>query len=43
MTFIVRELGKARTDKVHIFGWLHARSRSGAIAWLAAYDAMVEP
>lgn len=42
MTFAVRELRKAKADKRQIFEWLHERSRPGAIAWLAAYDAMVE-
>ena len=42
MRFTVRELAKARADKRHIFEWLHARSRTGAIAWLSAYDAMVD-
>jgi hypothetical protein len=42
MTSIVRELRKATADKRQIFAWLHERSPSGALAWLAAYDAMVE-
>jgi len=42
MTFTVRELRKAKADKRLIFEWLHERSRDGAIAWLAAYDAMIE-
>ena len=42
MSFTVRELGKAKADKRQIFEWLYDRSRPGAIAWLAAYDKMVE-
>jgi len=42
MRFTVRELGKARADKDHIFKWIHARSRMGAVAWLNAYDSIVE-
>ena len=42
MTFKVRELRKARVDKRQIFEWLHERSRPGAIAWLAAYDRLIE-
>ncbi|REJ91327.1 MAG: hypothetical protein DWQ34_08950 [Planctomycetota bacterium] len=42
MTFKVRELRKARVDKRRIFEWLHQRSRPGAIAWLAAYDRLIE-
>jgi plasmid stabilization system protein ParE len=42
VTFLVRELRKAKADKRRIFEWLHERSRPGAIAWLAAYDQMVE-
>lgn len=42
MKFSVRELRKARADKHGIFAWLHERSRPGAVAWLAAYDAMVD-
>ena len=41
MTFPVRELRRAKADKRKIFEWLHERSRSGAIAWLAAYDKMI--
>lgn len=40
--FRVRELSKAKADKRRIFEWLHQRSRAGAIAWLAAYDGMIE-
>lgn len=42
MTFNVSELRKAKADKRRIFEWLHQQSRAGAIAWLAAYDRMVE-
>ena len=42
MSFTVRELPKSRQDKDSIFGWLHERSPTGAIAWLDAYDALVE-
>jgi hypothetical protein len=42
MSFSVRELRKANADKRQIFEWLHLQSRAGAIAWLAAYDAMIE-
>jgi plasmid stabilization system protein ParE len=41
MKFVVSELRRAKTDKRNIFEWLHERSRSGAIAWLAAYDKMI--
>jgi len=42
MKFQVRELAKAKADKRHIFKWLHERSPSGAIAWLDAYDKMID-
>ena len=42
MTFIVRELPKAKCDKHHIFRWLFERSPQGAAAWLDAYDRMIE-
>lgn len=42
MTFTVRELRKAKADKRAIFVWLHERSPQGALAWLAAYDEMLE-
>jgi hypothetical protein len=42
MSFIVRELPKARQDKDSIFRWLDERSPAGAIAWLDAYDALLE-
>ena len=42
MTFKVRELRKAKVDKRRIFEWLHEHSHPGAIAWLAAYDKMIE-
>lgn len=42
MRFSVRELRRAKADKRHIFQWLHDQSRAGAIAWLAAYDKMIE-
>jgi hypothetical protein len=42
MTFVVRELPRARQDKAGIFAWLYERSPTGAAAWLDAYDSMVE-
>lgn len=42
MTFVVRELRKAKADKRAIVLWLHERSPQGASAWLTAYDQMVE-
>ncbi|MEX2309392.1 MAG: hypothetical protein WD738_17465 [Pirellulales bacterium] len=42
MTFIVRELPKARRDTHSIFRCLDERSPAGAIAWLAAYDSLLE-
>ncbi len=42
MSFIVRELPKARRDKHSIFGWLNERSPAGAMAWLEAYDSLLE-
>jgi plasmid stabilization system protein ParE len=39
MTFVVRELPRAKQDKENIFRWLSARSPVGALAWLDAYDA----
>jgi plasmid stabilization system protein ParE len=42
MTFAVRELPKAKHDKRSIFAWLNERSPSGAVAWLDAYDALLE-
>jgi plasmid stabilization system protein ParE len=42
MSFTVRELPKAKQDKHDIFHWLHERSPAGAIAWLDAYDALVD-
>lgn len=42
MTFSIRELSRAKNDKGQIFEWLHERSRAGAIAWLVAYDELVE-
>jgi hypothetical protein len=41
MTFIVRELPKARADKDSIFSWLYERSPEGAFAWLDAYDGLI--
>ena len=38
MTFLVRELPKAKQDKESICRWLHERSPAGALAWLDAYD-----
>ena len=42
MTFIVHELRKAQWDKRYIFEWLFERSPRGALAWLDAYDQMVD-
>lgn len=42
MNFTVRELSKARADKRDILEWLLNRSRTGARAWLSAYDNAVE-
>ena len=42
MTFTVHELRRAQWDKRHLFEWLFARSPRGALAWLDAYDQMVE-
>jgi plasmid stabilization system protein ParE len=42
MTFVVRELPKARQDKDSIFRWLDERSPAGALAWLEAYDSLLE-
>lgn len=42
MTFVVRELAKAKQDKRSIFNWLHQRSPTGAAAWLDAYDAAID-
>jgi plasmid stabilization system protein ParE len=42
MSFAVRELPKARQDKDSIFRWLFARSPTGALAWLDAYDSLVD-
>ena len=38
MSFVVRELLKAKQDKQSIFHWLHERSPTGAASWLGAYD-----
>src|SRR5215216_2648146 len=40
MSFLVRELPKAKQDKDSIFRWLYERSPAGAIAWLDAYDSL---
>ena len=42
MSFTVRELPKARHDKHSIFRWLDERSPAGALAWLEAYDSLLE-
>jgi plasmid stabilization system protein ParE len=42
MSFVVRELPKARQDKDSIFRWLADRSPAGALAWLDAYDSLVD-
>lgn len=36
------ELPKARQDKDSIFRWLEERSPTGALAWLDAYDLLVD-
>ena len=42
MAFTVRELPKARQDKHSIYRWLDERSPAGAVAWLEAYDSLLE-
>ena len=42
MTFLVRELPKAKQDKHSIFRWLYERSPTGAFAWLDAYDSLAD-
>ena len=42
MSFVVRELPKARQDKDSIFRWLEDRSPTGALAWLDAYDSLLD-
>jgi hypothetical protein len=42
MSFSVRELPKAKSDKHSIFCWLNERSPAGAAAWLDAYDSLME-
>lgn len=42
MTWQVRELRKATTDKRLIFRWIYKRSPSGAAARLSAYDETVD-
>ena len=42
MTFRIHELRRAQADIRSIFQWLRQRSPMGAIAWLDAYDRMVE-
>lgn len=42
MTFVVRELAKAKQDKRSIFHGLQQRSPAGAAAWLDAYDAAID-
>ena len=42
MSFTVRELPKAKHDKRSIFCWLDERSPAGAVAWLDAYDSLIE-
>ncbi len=41
MTSAVRELPKAKEDKLSIFRWISERSPVGALAWLDAYDAAI--
>lgn len=42
MTFTVYELPKAKIDKESIARWLFDQSPQGAMAWLDAYDDVVE-
>src|SRR6187397_3130552 len=42
MSFSVHELLKAKQDKESIFRWLHGRSPKGAVAWLRAYDSLLD-
>jgi hypothetical protein len=42
MNYSVRELPKAKQDKLSICRWLYERSPQGALAWLDAYDALIE-
>jgi hypothetical protein len=42
MRFVVREMPKAKSDKLSIFTWLRDHSPAGAVAWLDAYDELVE-
>lgn len=42
MSFTLRELPKAKLDKHRIFAWLGKHSPSGALAWLDAYDSLLE-
>ena len=42
MSFAVRELPKAQQDKLSIFRWLNERSPAGSLAWLDAYDSLLE-
>jgi hypothetical protein len=41
MSYTVFELPKAKDDKHSIFRWLNERSPQGAVAWLDAYDELV--
>ncbi|QDT63460.1 type II toxin-antitoxin system RelE/ParE family toxin [Calycomorphotria hydatis] len=42
MTWLIRELPRAKADKRKIFEWLLSHSRKGAVAWLDAYDRKAE-
>lgn len=42
MSYTVRELPKAKSDKRSILAWLLERSPPGVAAWLNAYDNLVE-
>lgn len=41
MTFMVRELRRAKADKLAIVEWLRERSQRGAASWLRSYDRMI--
>ena len=41
MSFVVRELPKAKQDKESVYSWITARSPTGALAWLDVYDAVI--
>lgn len=41
MSYTVFELPNAKDDKQSIFRWLNERSPQGAVAWLDAYDELI--